>query len=674
MEENMRMKNFLILFSALMLFLFVSCEQEELPNPEQTQVPPFDEWVDPDAPVVIIKGEVASVPCPQGQGEGASLKASVEAVLNEEGFLEIYSSNKDHQGAFTITVDDSAIPAHTHGPVEVPFTVSDSTGLSVEKTVQVVIVPNEAPSNLNVVYNKESEPMPIRFGESIRLYIDELLTNSEYFTIESDNPCAASGSFSLSTDTAIPTVKLIPGGETAEQDFPIWFKAQETGTITGFIVVDSTGAQSAPIDVPVVVMRNDQPPVLTLPDAETKVFPQNYALENYTEEEKTALTQAVKTFLADNGAAVDSVDPVVSLENATIAVVSEPDRTKLGVQRLRVTAADSAGNVSAPIFVRVEYTVPADFDFATLPAEMNLLQDPGFEEDAAAFTGSGGDDFAQYRLSSAWTLEPTAIYLKRGTTTENGKDEISDASWTKAATDNSADTAQGPILLNTEQSWFLDETKTVRDNGYSDVSNRNNMATLPKDDMKHRLVYKAPSSEKANSGAYSLALRGKSYQPVQGSSLFLGTGVKLTQPVALSAGKSYVISSAIIRSFGRDEGNNLNGMVGGIYVMLKEGDTVLSEIQIVGHGEAAQYGQFVTYVGDPYAADADKEAVFEFRRYLSNDDGTKEDINSTWGYSPIYIDDCAVYEIDAHIPEAEQIAAEALESEAQTLIGEGGGQ
>ena len=668
------MKNFLILFSALMLFLFVSCEQEELPNPEQTQVPPFDEWVDPDAPVVIIKGEVASVPCPQGQGEGASLKASVEAVLNEEGFLEIYSSNKDHQGAFTITVDDSAIPAHTHGPVEVPFTVSDSTGLSVEKTVQVVIVPNEAPSNLNVVYNKESESMPIRFGESIRLYIDELLTNSEYFTIESDNPCAASGSFSLSTDTAIPTVKLIPGGETAEQDFPIWFKAQETGTITGFIVVDSTGAQSAPIDVPIVVLQNDQPPVLTLPDAETKVFPQNYALENYNEGEKNTLFTEIRQFLKDNGAEVESVDPVVSIENATIAVVSEPDRTKLGVQRLRVTAADSAGNVSAPVSVRVEYTVSDDFDFTTLPAEMNLLRDPGFEKEAAAFAGSGGDDFAPYRLSSAWTLEPTAIYLKLDTTGENGKGAISDASWTKAATDNSADTAQGPILLNTEQSWFLDETKTVRDNGYSDVSNRNNMATLPKDDMKHRLVYKAPSSEKANNGAYSLALRGKSYQPVQGSSLFLGTGVKLTQPVALSAGKSYVISSAIIRSFGRDEGNNLNGMGGGIYVMLKEGDTVLSEIKIVGHGEAAQYGQFVTYVGDPYAADADKEAVFEFRRYLSNDDGTKEDIDSTWGYSPIYIDDCAVYEIDAHIPEAEQIAAEALESEAQTLIGEGGGQ
>lgn len=666
------MKDFLILFSALMLFLSVSCEQEELPNPEQTQVPPFDEWVDPDAPVVIIKGEVASVPCPQGQGEGASLKASVEAVLNEEGFLEIYSSNKDHQGAFTITVDDSAIPAHTHGAVEVPFTVSDSTGLSVEKTVQVVIVPNEAPSNLNVVYNKESEPMPIRFGESIRLYIDELLTNSEYFTIESDNPCAASGSFSLSTETAIPTVKLTPGGETAEQDFPIWFKARETGTITGFIVVDSTGAQSEPINVPIVVLQNDQPPVLTLPDAETKVFPQNYAFENYTDEEKTALTQAVKTFLADNGAAVESVDPVVSLENATIAVVSEPDRTKLGVQRLRVTAADSAGNVSAPVSVRVEYTVSDDFDFTTLPAEMNLLRDPGFEKEAAAFAGSGGEEFSAYRLSSAWTLEPTAIYLKQGTTTENGKGEISDDSWTKAATDNSADTAQGPILLNTEQTWF--SGKTVRDNGYSDVSSKNNMSTLPTDDMKHRLVYKAPSSEKANNGKYSLALRGKSYQPVQNSSLFLGTGVKLTQPVALSAGKSYVISSAIIRSFGRDEGNNLNGMVGGIYVMLKEGDTVLSEIQIVGHGEAAQYGQFVTYVGDPYAADADKEAVFEFRRYLSNDDGTKEDIDSTWGYSPIYIDDCAVYEIDAHIPEAEQIAAEALESEAQTLIGEGGGQ
>ena len=668
------MKNFLILFSALMLFLFVSCEQEELPNPEQTQVPPFDEWVDPDAPVVIIKGEVASVPCPQGQGEGASLKASVEAVLNEEGFLEIYSSNKDHQGAFTITVDDSAIPAHTHGPVEVPFTVSDSTGLSVEKTVQVVIVPNEAPSNLNVVYNKESEPMPIRFGESIRLYIDELLTNSEYFTIESDNPCAASGSFSLSTDTAIPTVKLTPAGETAEQDFPIWFKAQAEGTITGFIVVDSTGAQSASIDVPVVVMRNDQPPVLTLPDAETKVFPQNYAFENYNEGEKNTLFTEIRQFLKDNGAEVESVDPVVSLENATIAVVSEPDRTKLGVQRLRVTAADSAGNVSAPVSVRVEYTVPDDFDFTTLPAEMNLLRDPGFEKEAAAFAGSGGEEFSAYRLSSAWTLEPTAIYLKRDTVGEGGSSGVSDASWTKAATDNSADTAQGPILLNTEQSWFLDETKTVRDNGYSDVSNRNNMATLPKDDMKHRLVYKAPSSEKANSGAYSLALRGKSYQPVQGSSLFLGTGVKLTQPVALSAGKSYVISSAIIRSFGWNESGNLDGMVGGIYVMLKEGDTVLSEIQIVGHGEAAQYGQFVTYVGDPYAADADKEAVFEFRRYLSNNEGNKEDIDSTWGYSPIYIDDCAVYEIDAHIPEAEQIAAEALESEAQTLIGEGGGQ
>lgn len=666
------MKNFLILFSALMLFLFVSCEQEELPNPEQTQVPPFDEWVDPDAPVVIIKGEVASVPCPQGQGEGASLKASVEAVLNEEGFLEIYSSNKDHQGAFTITVDDSAIPAHTHGAVEVPFTVSDSTGLSVEKTVQVVIVPNEAQSNLKVVYNKGSEQMPIRFGESIRLYIDELLTNSEYFTIESDNPCAASGSFSLSTDTAIPTVKLTPAGETAEQDFPIWFKAQETRTITGFIVVDSTGAQSEPIDVPVVVLQNDQPPVLTLPDAETKVFPQNYALENYTAEEKKTLFTEIRQFLKDNGAEVESVDPVVSLENAAIEIVSEPDRTKLGVQRLRVTATDSAGNVSAPIFVRVEYTVSDDFDFTTLPAEMNLLQDPGFEEDAAAFAGNGGDDFAQYRLSSAWTLEPTAIYFKRDTTGEGGKGEISDASWTKAATANSADTAQGPILLNTEQSWFSD--KTVRDNGYSDVSNRNNMATLPKDDMKHRLVYKAPASENAKSGSYSLALRGKSYQPVADNSLFLGTGVKLTQPVALSAGKSYVISSAIIRSFGRDEGDNLNGMVGGIYVMLKEGDTVLSEIKIVGHGDAAQYGQFETYVGGPYAADADKEAVFEFRRYLSNDDGTKEDIDSTWGYSPIYIDDCAVYEIDAHIPEAEQIAAEALESEAQTLIGEGGGQ
>lgn len=668
------MKNFLILFSALMLFLFVSCEQEELPNPEQTQVPLFDEWVDPDAPVVIIKGEVASVPCPQGQGEGASLKASVEAVLNEEGFLEIYSSNKDHQGAFTITVDDLAIPAHTHGPVEVPFTVSDSTGLSVEKTVQVVIVPNEAQSNLKVVYNKGNEPMPIRFGESIRLYIDELLTNSEYFTIESDNPCAASGSFSLSTDTAIPTVKLIPAGETAEQDFPIWFKAQETGTISGFIVVDSTGAQSAPIDVPVVVLRNDQPPVLTLPDAETKVFPQNYAFENYNEGEKNTLFTEIRQFLKDNGAEVESVDPVVSIDTAEI--LTEPDRTKLGIQRLRVTVTDTSGNVSAPIFVRVEYTVPANFDFATLPAEMNLLQDPGFEGDAAEFAGIGGDDFAPYRLSSAWTLEPTAIYLKRGTTGEGGKGEISDASWTKAATDNPADTAQGPILLNTEQSWFSD--KTLRDNGYSDVSSKNNMSTLPTDDMKHRLVYKAPSSEKANNGSYSLALRGKSYQPVpvpvQDRSLFLGTGVKLTQPVALSAGKSYVISSAIIRSFGRDEGNNLNGMVGGIYVMLKEGDTVLSEIQIVGHGDAAQYGQFVTYVGGPYAADADKEAVFEFRRYLSNDDGTKEDIDSTWGYSPIYIDDCAVYEIDAHIPEAEQIAAEALESEAQTLIGEGGGQ
>lgn len=663
------MKDFLILFSALMLFLSVSCEQEELPNPEQTQVPPFDEWVDPDAPVVIIKGEVASVPCPQGQGEGASLKASVEAVLNEEGFLEIYSSNKDHQGAFTITVDDSAIPAHTHGPVEVPFTVSDSTGLSVEKIVQVVIVPKKT-SNLKVVYNKESEPMPIRFGESIRLYIDELLTNSEYFTIESDNPCAASGSFSLSTETAIPTVKLIPGGETAEQDFPIWFKAQETGTITGFIVVDSTGAQSAPIDVPVVVMRNDQPPVLTLPDAETKVFPQNYAFENYTEGEKNTLFTEIRQFLKDNGAEVESVDPVVSIDTAEI--LTEPDRTKLGIQRLRVTVTDTSGNVSEPIFVRVEYTVPADFDFATLPAKMNLLQDPGFEGDAAAFTGSGGDDFAPYRLSSAWTLEPTAIYLKRGTTGEGGEGEISDASWTKAATDNPADTAQGPILLNTEQSWF--SGKEPQDDGYSDVSTKNNMDTLPTDDMKHRLVYKAPSSEKANNGNYSLALRGKSYQPVAGRSIFLGTGVKLTQSVTLSAGKSYVISSAIIRSFGRNESGNLDGMVGGIYVMLKEGDSVLSEIKIVGHGEAAQYGQFVTYVGDPYAADADKDAVFEFRRYLSNDEGNKKDISSTWGYSPIYIDDCAVYEIDAHIPEAEQIAAEALESESQTLIGEGGGQ
>lgn len=664
------MKNFLILFSALMLFLFVSCEQEELPNPEQTQVPPFDEWVDPDAPVVIIKGEVASVPCPQGQGEGASLKASVEAVLNEEGFLEIYSSNKDHQGAFTITVDDSAIPAHTHGPVEVPFTVSDSTGLSVEKTVQVVIVPNET-SNLNVVYNKESEPMPIRFGESIRLYIDELLTNPEYFTIESDNPCAASGSFSLSTDTAIPTVKLVPGGETAEQDFPIWFKAQETGTITGFIVVDSTGAQSEPIDVPVVVMRNDQPPVLTLPDAETKVFPQNYAFDNYTEGEKNTLFTEIRQFLKDNGAEVESVDPVVSIDTAEI--LTEPDRTKLGIQRLRVTVTDTSGNVSAPIFVRVEYTVPADFDFTTLPAEMNLLRDPGFEEEAVAFAGSGGDDFAPYRLSSAWTLEPTAIYLKRGTTGEGGEGEISDASWTKAATDDPADTAQGPILLNTEQSWF--SGKTVQDDGYKDVENKNRIDTLPKSSMNHRLVYKAHSSEKANSGTYSLALRGKSYQPVKGSSRFLGTGVKLTQTVTLSAGKSYVISSAIIRSFGHNaETTDLDGMVGGIYVMLKEGDTVLSEIKIVGHGDAAQYGRFVTYVGDPYAADAAKDAVFEFRRYLSNNDGIKEDINSTWGYSPIYIDDCAVYEIDAHIPEAEQIAAEALESEAQTLIGEGGGQ
>lgn len=672
------MKNFLILFSALMLFLFVSCEQEELPNPEQTQVPPFDEWVDPDAPVVIIKGEVASVPCPQGQGEGASLKASVEAVLNEEGFLEIYSSNKDHQGAFTITVDDSAIPAHTHGAVEVPFTVSDSTGLSVSKTVQVLIVPSDAPSNLSVTYNKGDEAMPIRFGESIRLYIDELLTNSEYFTIESDNPCAASGSFSLSTDTAIPLVKLTPAGETAEQDFPIWFKAQETETITGFIVVDSTGAQSAPIDVPVVVLQNDQPPVLTLPDAETKVFPQNYALENYTAEEKKTLFTEIRQFLKDNGAEVESVDPVVSLENAVIEIVSEPDRTKLGVQRLRVTATDSAGNVSAPVSVRVEYTVSDDFDFTTLPAEMNLLRDPGFEEEAAAFAGSGGDDFAQYRLSSAWTLEPTAIYLKlkireEDSIGEGGTGEISDASWTKAATANSADTAQGPILLNTEQSWFSD--KTLQDNGYTDVlsdTSNNHMRGLPTDDMKHRLIYKA--SEKKASGSYSLALRGKSYQPVADNSRFLGTGVKLTQPVALSAGKSYVISSAIIRSFGHDEQGNLNGMVGGIYVMLKEGDSVLSEIKIVGHGDAAQYGQFVTYVGDPYAADANKDAVFEFRRYLSNDDGTKEDISSTWGYSPIYIDDCAVYEIDAHIPEAEQIAAEALESEAQTLIGEGGGQ
>lgn len=632
----------------MVLFFLGSCEVERVPETEQTEFPGFDVSGEenPNAPVVVFKAGIPSYVCPQGGG--TPITPDLIAVkLREEGFLEIRSANQKHTGAFVISVPDFTIPEHTHGKYKISFTVTDSTGLSTTKELTINILPGTDPGKITVSLREGVTEIPIRFGVHPRVYINDLL--DQYFTVTNTNGCADVSDYSLSLDSVISTVSI------NSENYPVYFQADAVGTITNFKIRDVNNIESTAIDsIAVRTGRNEIPPVVTLPDAETIVFSQTYSLTPYAEND-SSLKSDLMAFMAKSGN-LQSPDPTLTWDNLTVTYNPIPDRTKGGIQRVYCTFADPQGLASEPVMVRFSYELAEDVDWKTMK---NLLRDPGFEEEAAAFIGSGGDDFTQYRISQAWTITPTHIYLKQ-TTSEGGAGALSGAEFMKAATGEAADIAQGPVLLNSSQGWL--NGKTLQDNGYTDVASKNHMSDLPKDDMKHRLIYKA--TEKKAEGLYSLALRGKSYQPVKGGSLFLGTGIRLTQNIALKAGKGYIIASSIIRSFGRNESGNLDGMVGGIYISLKADAQVLSEIKIVGHGDTSKYGQFVHYVAEQsYLTESDVEAVFEINRYLSNDTGGKQDEDSTWGYSPVYIDNCGVYEIDLHKPESEQEIPAGIQNE-----------
>lgn len=627
-------------FYFLLVLIFLgSCEVEKVPETEQTQFPGFEvpESENPNAPVVVFKAGVPSYVCPQGGGVLITPDLIAEK-LREEGFLEIRSANKKHTGEFVISVPDFIIPEHTHGKYKISFTVTDSTGLSTTKELTINILPSTDSGQLSVSLKDDVTEIPIRFGVHPRVYINDLL--DQYFTVTNTNGCADVSDYSLSLDSVISTVAI------DSVDYPVYFQVDAVGTISNFKIQDVNNVESNAISsIAVRTGQNEIPPVVTLPDAETIVFPQTYSLTPYAENDAT-LKSDLMAFMAKSGN-LQSPDPTLTWDNMTVTYNPIPDRTKGGIQRVYCTFADPQGLSSEPVMIRFSYELAENVDWSTMK---NLLQDPGFEEEAAAFTGSGGDAFSQYRISQAWTITPTHIYLKQ-TTNEGGSGNLSGAEFMKAATGEAADIAQGPVLLNTNQGWL--NGKTLQDNGYADVASKNYMSDLPQNDMGHRLIYRA--TEKKFEGTYSLALRGKSYQPVKGSSLFLGTGIRLTQNIALKAGKGYIIASSIIRSFGRNENNNVDGMVGGIYISLKADEQVLSEIKIIGHGDTSKYGQFVHYVADnSYLSDTDVGAVFEVCRYLSNDAGGKQDEDSTWGYSPVYIDNCGVYEIDLHKPESEQ--------------------
>lgn len=607
----------------LAAFFVAACPQPKI-NPEQ-QVRPK---ISGDGPVLAFTDKSIEFIC----GDAITKEVILEK-LKDETYLKVESENEEHSGDFVFEVSDFTIPAHTHGFFEISFSVADSTGKKTECTFAIRIKENLTPGTVTLIYDG-STALKFPLGTDPKLNLTALLRKEGTgLSVTNTNACADARGYEMIEET-------LPADVGGQKYYLV------LGTYHGvkFKVKDWLGVESQEVEVSIEIIQPDSPPTVIPPDAPLSVNYMSIVSDG-------ALYEHLKT------GQIVSIDVSVDWTTSTLNRITVVDTSKNGIQRIYCRVTDKHGNKSEKFFIRVNVSGGPDPE--------NILQDPSFEEEPAPLAGTVTKDrYKAARLSSHWEIVPTTISIRgnnyEGGTVENQKLKKVSIS----CSGNEADYAQGPIVLNEAYYLALPNCSANGDNGYALLSGKANMADLVAvGGLDHMLVYRA--TEKKSDGNYSLALRGKYYRPFHYNSAFWnfwGVGCALRQEVTLEPGHTYQAKAKIIKSFGRNENSSLiDGMVGAIYISVKRKtapQTDLIKLHIEGHPPIAQNGNFIPFETGTFSVTEPTTAIFEIRRYLSNDADGENEESSTWGYSPIYIDDCQLMDTPippVHIPEEEQL-------------------
>lgn len=610
-----------LLLVALVAFT-VACPEPKL-NPDQ-QVRPK---ITGDGPVLAFTTKVVEFTC------GVPItKESILEKLRDKDYLVVQSDNENHSGEFIFEVADFTIPSHHHGYFDISFSVADSTGKKSDCTFAIRIRENLTPGTLTPSYDGSNLQFPI--GSDPAFLITALLRKENSgLSVVNTNSCADAKGY-----------KIIDGVFPADVGGHKYYSVAGVYPGVQFKIQDYLGATTELITATFEIIAPDQPPTINPPEAALEV---NY-LATVTDDE---LFNHLKT------GTIHSIDLSVTWDNSTFKRLTVVDTTKTGVQRIYFQVIDKNGKESEKYFLRLNIDPPS-------AVPRNILEDPGFEENPADLTGAlKKDRYRTARLSQHWKIVPTKISI-RGNASEGGlipNRELVEES--TSCSDNAADYAQGPIIL--DEAKFLNDPNCSdpKDDGYAAVASKDFMSDLVAvGPLDHMLVYRA--TEKKKSGSYSFALRGKFYRPFKyyySRWHFWGVGCALQQEVTLQPNTTYTAGAQIIKSFGHNlSSNHLDGMVGAIYIRVKKksDSSIIKEMHIAGHPGSSQYGKFIDFETDSFVVAEETPAIFEIRRYLSNDTGKTNEAGSTWGYSPIYIDDCRLVgslQTPTHIPEDQQL-------------------
>lgn len=604
------MKKSILTFLCILFLLGITTCEPQI-DPKSLEKP----TINGIAPTITFTQEVPQFTC----GE-AITKETILNLLNDKRFATI-SSNDGEPCA--ISVADFTIAPHTHGYVNIDFVASDSANNVSKGTISIYIAANKTKDPITLQYNGPT-PFELPFGIDPALIINNLLRDpNSGFSVSNSNLC----------DHQKPYTLIEPFYPKVGEHY--FYKVAGTYDNVKFKVKSKNQVVSNEISLTIKVNESTAKPIIYPPDD-----PLMHEIE------ATISNDDIITYLKNN-MIVYSSDPTVTLDNINFSILTTPDFSKLGIQRIYFYVTDTNGNKSDMAFMRINYKSQ------NISTTENILKDPSFEEEPAPLNGTITDEFYRdKRLSSNWKINPTTI-LAKGNNTENGGDNNKPLSeWSKSSTGNSNDLVHGPIIIDTSR----DSKITLRtDDAYEVVKGKNLYGLESINTLKHMVVYRA--TEKKNSGDYSFGLRGKTWyigDYWRNYFTFFGVGSELTQEVELEKDDICTFAAQIIKDFGHNGEGGLDGMVGAIYISVYpkgSPNNPIKELHIHSHTAAANYGNFIRYGSDTdhqgnisgsgkFIVSSSGSYIFSIRRYLSNDDGGKNEATSTWGYSPIYIDDC----------------------------------
>ena len=627
------MKKSILTFLCILFLLGITTCEPQI-DPKSLEKP----TINGIAPTITFTQEVPQFTC----GE-AITKETILNLLNDKRFATI-SSNDDEPCA--ISVADFTIAPHTHGYVNIDFVASDSANNVSKGTITIYIAANKTKDPITLQYNGPT-PFELPFGIDPALIINNLLRDpNSGFSVSNSNLCDHQKPYTL-IEPVYPKV-----GE------HYFYKVAGTYDNVKFKVKSKNQVVSNEISLTIKIDSSNAKPNIYPPD------------DPLIHEIETSITnEDVITYLKNN-MLIFSSDPFVNMDNISFTVLTTPDSSKLGIQRIYFYITDTNGNKSDMAFMRINYKSQ------NISTTENILKDPSFEEAPAPLNGTITDEFYRdKRLSSNWKINQTMMFFTNPFVGEGGGDRPNTPlnQKSKSITGNDNDLLQGPIILDPAD--FPSVSSFKEDKGYELVKDKSLYGLEGITTLKHMVVYRA--SEKAVTGGHSFALRGKSYDiginknDSSQTARFFGVGSELCQTVTLKKDDVCSFSAQIIKDFGHDQPGELNGMVGAIYISLyEEGNpnNIIKELHIHSHctnrsdyGQFKRYGSNTDYQGaviseGTFAIPKDGNYVFSIRKYLSNDDGGKSESQSSWGYSPTYVDDCELNvtrlrQFESHIDE-----------------------